>query len=240
MIPILMYHLISKPWSRGTPYRGLTVHPARFQRQMQWLHRLGYQGLSMRDLMPYLQGQKQGKVIGITFDDGYANVLENALPILLKYGFTATNYFVVRQIGGSNIWDAHEGVPSSVLMDSHGLKTWSDSGMEVGSHTLNHPVLARLSPELAKNEIFDSKDELEQLTGQPVQAFCYPYGKYVQQTVDLVRQAGYTNATTTERGLVRTDDDLLQLPRVEVRRSTGIFRFLQKCLTSLEDKKRST
>lgn len=239
MIPILMYHQIGKPWARGTPYRGLTVATSDFKRQMSWLNRLGYKGLSMTDLMPYLRGEKIGKVVGITFDDGYANVLENALPILSDYGFTATNYFVIRQLGGSNVWDHDEGVPKSVLMDKQGLLNWFEAGHEVGSHTLNHPVLARLSPELAINEIAQSKNELEQIIGQEVTAFCYPYGKYIDDTVAYVRQAGYTNATTTHRGLARFDDDLFILPRVEVRRSTNILRFLQKCLTNLEDKKRS-
>lgn len=238
MIPILMYHQIGKPWPRGTPYRGLTVATSDFRRQMRWLRRLGYQGLSMAKLMPYLRGEKSGKVVGITFDDGYANVLENALPILAECGFSATNYFVVRQLGGSNVWDRDEGVPPAVLMAKSGLLQWAAAGHEVGSHTLNHPVLARLSPELAINEIRASRQELEQITGTAVTAFCYPFGKYIDETVNFVRAAGYTSATTTARGLVRPDDDLLVLPRVEVRRSTNIIRFLQKCLTNLEDKKR--
>src|SRR5690606_39848854 len=78
MIPILMYHQVGQPGSKGAPYRGLTVHPADFRRQMTWLRRLGYRGLSMRDLMPYLRGEQQGKVVGITFDDGYRNVARSA------------------------------------------------------------------------------------------------------------------------------------------------------------------
>lgn len=90
-IPILMYHQIGEPAPRGTPYRGLTVHPASFRRQMTWLRRFGYRGLSMRDLMPYVRGERSGKVFGITFDDGYRNVHRNAMPVLGELGFTATN-----------------------------------------------------------------------------------------------------------------------------------------------------
>src|SRR5690606_27135184 len=105
MIPILMYHQVGLPAPRGTPFRSLTVHPDSFRRQMVWMHRLGYRGLSMRELVPYLAGQKQGKVFGITFDDGFRNVYEHALPVLNKLGFTSTNYFVVHQAGGTNVWD---------------------------------------------------------------------------------------------------------------------------------------
>src|SRR5690554_840479 len=104
MVPILMYHQIGEPAAKGAPYRSLTVHPAAFRRQMNWLRRLGYKGLSMRELLPYVRGEKHGKVVGITFDDGYRNVYRNALPVLRHNGFTATNYFVVQQLGGGNVW----------------------------------------------------------------------------------------------------------------------------------------
>lgn len=239
MIPILMYHQIGEPAARGTPYRGLTVHPRDFRRQMLWLRRLGYRGLSMAQLMPYLRGEKQGKVVGITFDDGYCNVLENAVPVLEDCGFHATNYFVARQLGGSNVWDHGEGVPPSPLMDASEIRAWTAAGHEVGSHTLNHPVLPGISPELAANEIRDSRDVLEQITGTPVTAFCYPYGKFTPALADCVRDAGYDSATTTARGLARNDDDLFALPRVAVVRSTLLPRFLLKTLTRLEDRKRA-
>lgn len=104
-IPILMYHQIDVPPPSGTPLRGLVVSPGSFDRQMLLLKLLGYRGLSMRDLEPYLKGEKKGKVVGITFDDGYQNNLHNALPILKKFGFTATCYAVSGMIGGTNSWD---------------------------------------------------------------------------------------------------------------------------------------
>ncbi|MFA5663990.1 polysaccharide deacetylase family protein [Castellaniella sp.] len=238
MIPILMYHQIDEPPVRGTPYRGLTVHPRSFRRQMHWMRRLGYQGLSMRQLMPYLDGRRKGRVFGITFDDGYENVLRHAAPILDACGFQATNYFVVQQLGGTNEWDRDEGVPPAPLMDVAGLREWVALGHEAGSHTLSHPALTRVPPEQAGLEIRDSRDRLEQLTGERVGAFCYPYGKLSTDLVDLVRAAGYDNATTTQRGLVRPTDDPFTLPRVAVMRSTHVLRFLQKCLTRLEDGKR--
>ena len=238
MIPILMYHQIGEPAPKGSPYRGLTVHPTKFRRQMTWLRRLGYRGLSMRELMPYVRGERHGKVVGITFDDGYRNVLENALPVLADVDFTATNYFVVRQLGGGNVWDYAEGVPHCDLMSADELRTWARAGHEVGSHTLNHPFLPKLSPELAANEIRDSRQALEQILGAPVESFCYPYGGESAALRQVVRAAGYSNATTTERGLVRPDEDLMGLPRIFVARSAHLVRFLQKCLTQMEDRRR--
>lgn len=205
---------------------------------MLWLRRFGYRGLSMHDLMPYIRGERHGKVIGITFDDGYRNVLENALPVLREADFTATNYFVARQINGGNVWDEKKGIPHSALMSREEILLWANAGQEVGSHTLDHPFLPDLSPELASYQIHQSKIELERALGVEVTAFCYPYGGYSAGVRSMVQKAGYANATTTEGGLVRQSDDLFALPRVTVARTTHIFRFLQKCLTQLEDKRR--
>ncbi len=238
MVPILMYHQVGEPGPKGTPYRSLTVHPDSFRRQMRWLRRLGYRGLSMRDIMPYVRGERRGKVVGITFDDGYRNVYRNALPVLRELGFTATNYFVVRQLGGGNIWDYEEGVAHSDLMSKEELLDWAAQGMEVGSHTLNHVKVPEVPEAEARHEIEDSRRELEDLVQQPVTAFCYPYGAENARVRELVSDAGYTNATTTAPGLAHAGDDPFGLPRVMVARSTHILRFLQKCLTKLEEERR--
>lgn len=238
MIPILMYHQVGQPAAKGSPYRGLTVHPADFKRQMSWMRRFGYRGLSMRDLMPYLTGQRRGKVFGITFDDGYRNVFQNAMPILDELDFTATNYFVARHLDGGNTWDYHKGIPHSDLMSLHEMRQWASAGHEVGSHTLDHVHLSEISPEIAHYQVSQSRVELEQLLGAPVGAFCYPYGDMSPEVRSMVQAAGYVNATTTQRGLVRSSDDLFCLPRITIARSTNIVRFLQKCLTRLEDKRR--
>ncbi len=238
MIPILMYHQIGQPAPKGSPYRGLTVRPSDFKRQMTWMHRLGYRGLSMRDLTPYLQGEAKGRVFGITFDDGYRNVLENALPVLCGLGFTSTNYFVARQFGGSNVWDHELGVVPSPLMSRDEARQWVEAGQEAGSHTLDHVHLSKVSPESANQQITQSRIELQEALGSDVTAFCYPYGSESPEVRRMVEQAGYRNATTTSGGLARPTDSLFGLPRVTVARSTNILRFLQKCLTRLEDKRR--
>jgi len=238
LIPILTYHQIDVPAPRGTPFRALTVHPADFRRQMRWLARLGYRGLSMRELLPYVRGERQGKVVGITFDDGFRNVFVHALPVLQELGFSATNYFVARQLGGSNVWDHAIGVPPSPLMTVDEMRAWARAGQEVGSHTLDHAHLDALPRAAARVQIAQAREVLAQHIAADVQSFCYPYGALSPAVRDLVAEAGYTNATTTERGLARRDDDVLLLPRITVARTVNILRFLQKCLTRLEDRRR--
>lgn len=237
-IPILMYHQVGPLPPRGTPYRGLTVDTDDFKRQMSWMRRFGYRGLSMRDLMPYLRGERSGKVFGITFDDGYRNVHHNAMPVLAQLGFTATNYFVARQFGGSNVWDHAQGVPPSPLMTVDEMREWAAAGNEVGSHTLDHVHLPQLDPDEARRQISASRLELEDALDGPVTAFCYPYGEYNETLMAMARDAGYDNATLTKRGVANAQDDPMGLPRVLVAGSTGLISFLRKTLTRYEDRKR--
>lgn len=238
-IPILTYHQVDQPPPRGTPFRSLVVSPAAFARQMALLRLLGYRGMSMSALEPYLLGGKAGKVVGITFDDGYANNLEWALPVLRRHGFSATCYVVSSQIGGSNFWDHDHGVPAQALMDQPQLQAWVSAGQELGAHTSNHVDLTRVDERTAYREMADCKRDLESQLGVVVRHFCYPYGRYGPELMALARQLGFITATTTERARARPADDAFALPRVPILRSTTLPMFWVKLATAYEDGKRS-
>jgi peptidoglycan/xylan/chitin deacetylase (PgdA/CDA1 family) len=233
-IPILMYHQIDVPPPSGTPLRGLVVSPGSFARQMFLLNHLGYKGLSMRDLEPYLNGEKQGKVVGISFDDGYKNILQNALPVLLKNNFTATCYAVSSMMGGTNSWDSGL-VAEKSLMTVADWRTWLTSGMDVGSHTRTHADLTKLTTDESVDQIVNSKNELQDTLGCEVRHFCYPYGRFDATHIEQVRQAGYVTATTTRRGRVHVSDDLMILRRVLVAQATHLLNFSLKVITKYED-----
>lgn len=238
VIPILMYHQIDVPPPSGTPLRGLVVSPAAFSRQMMILRLLGYKGLSLSDLMPYLRGEKRGKVVGLTFDDGYLNNLENAMPVLCQEGFTATCYAVSAMLGGHNDWDADKGIARKKLMGVADWREWLSAGMEIGSHTRHHADLTVIDSIAAGREIAGAKQELEDCFGTAVQHFCYPYGRYSDRDRDLVEEAGYLTATTTHRGRVHPDTNRLLLPRAMVAQATQPWQFLLKILTAYEDRRR--
>lgn len=233
-IPILMYHQIDAPPVRGTPLRGLVVAPASFAWQMNMLRRLGYKGLSMRDLEPFLNSEKHGKVVGITFDDGFRNNLYNALPILQRHEFTATCYGVSAMLDGTNAWDKAL-VAQAPLMSKHEWCLWSAAGMDVGSHTRHHANLTKLTPLQANDEIVVAKQELQSNIGCAVDHFCYPYGWFGPEHVDMVRAAGYHTAVTTQRGRVQPNSDVYRLKRVMVARATNPLQFYLKVATRYED-----
>src|SRR5690606_32869345 len=120
-----------------------------------------------------------------------------------KLGFTSTNYFVVHQAGGTNVWAKSIGVPASPLMTIEQMRAWVRAGQEAGSHTLDHVRLSELNIDEAAIQIKESKNQLEELLDVEVSAFCYPYGDESATVRDMVRRAGYSNATTTRGGLAR-------------------------------------
>lgn len=235
-IPILMYHQIDAPPPRGTPLRGLIVAPSSFAWQMSMLRLMGYRGLSMRDLLPYLKGELQGKVVGITFDDGYQNNLHHALPILQRHGFSATCYGVSSMIGGTNAWDRGK-VAEKPLMTLDDWRRWHAAGMDVGSHTCTHAKLTELPADAARDEIARSRQDMERAIGSEVRHFCYPYGWYRDEHVQMTRDAGYATATTTHRGHVHAGHDLFTLRRIMVARATNPLQFFMKIATSYEDRR---
>jgi len=238
-IPILTYHHTEQAPPKGFPMRSLWVSPSSFSTQMHWLSLLGYRGLSMSDLMPYLQGEKKGKVVGITLDDGYQSNVIQALPILKNHGFSATCYVVSGRLGQHNEWDSAIGMAKAALMSGEDMRTWVDAGMEVGSHTCSHADLNLLSYEEARHEMLQSKSDLENLLQKSVTQFCYPYGHFSHEHEAMVSQVGYKAATTTHRGRACSTDRMTALPRVPVVRSTYSIQFLLKILTGYEDSKRS-
>ncbi|MEI7514577.1 MAG: polysaccharide deacetylase family protein [Betaproteobacteria bacterium] len=241
-IPILMYHQIDVPPPKGSAMRGLVVAPRTFFWHMACLWLMGYRGLSMGSLEPYLRGERQGRVFGITFDDGYSNNLYRALPILQRFGFSSTCYVVVGLVGQHNSWDAPQGIAQVPLMDAAQLQQWVDAGQEVGSHTMTHARLPDLAPDQQQREIAQSKQALEALVQQQggVRHFCYPYGLCDVSSVQAVQNTGYTTATTTKRGRVNLHAPLhahlLLLPRVLVSRTTTWAHLLLKCFTAYEDR----
>jgi len=215
-----MYHQIAKAPPKGAPYRSLYVAPDDFSKQMDLLRRLGYQGLSMGDLLPYLKGEKRGRVFGITFDDGYLNNLENALPVLEDNGFTSTCYVVSGLLGQTNVWDREVGVEQVSLMNQSQLSQWIAGGQEIGGHTRHHRRLRTLNDEDVQSEILGCLIDLETALGIPIRHFCYPYGEFDDSHVFAAREAGYYTATTTHPGRCHVGTDLLRLPRITVARRT--------------------
>ena len=236
-IPILVYHQIDAAPPKGAPFRSLYVSPAAFARQMLLLRWLGYRGLSMSGLEPYLRGEKTGKVAGITFDDGYLNNLDHALPVLQRHGFSATCYAVSGLAGRTNQWDHAAGIAQVPLMDAAQMRQWVAGGQEIGSHTHNHINLLETADDTCMDEIELGKSGLEAAIGGPVRHFCYPYGRFAAKHASMVAELGFATSTTTERSRCHAGSSLFELPRVPVLRSTSLPLFWLKLSSAYEDRR---
>jgi len=214
---ILMYHSV-EPYTED-PYR-ITVRPERFERQLRWLRRHGLRGVSMRDLRaaPDPRG-----LVGLTFDDGYADFVTRVLPALRRYGFTATVYVVGGAVGGHNAWDADG--PRKPLMTADDVRRIADAGVEVGSHSLTHPRLPAVDDRALQDEIGASRVALADLVGGPVDGFCYPYGAAGRREVAMVALAGYGYACAVG---ARTHAGPHALPRTYIGDSDSAPRLYAK------------
>jgi peptidoglycan/xylan/chitin deacetylase (PgdA/CDA1 family) len=224
-------------------------------------------------------GTLPARAICVTFDDGYANNCEVALPILKQHGVPATvfvapgflnggcmfNDIVIEAMraapvdfdltdlgfarfrlgdGASRMHAAIEvlgkakylepaqrqrtvhailersgaPLPTHLMMTDEQVRTLARAGIEIGAHTMNHPILASIDDATARQEIVESKRRLEEIIGAPVRSFAYPNGKpeqdYKRVHVEMARAAGFELALSTSWGAASASSDLFQIPRV--------------------------
>lgn len=275
-ISILIYHrVVSEPDALLPDLPSA----AEFDRQLAAVERW-FTVLPLREAAARLRdGTLPVRSACVTFDDGYADNADVALPVLRRRGIPATFFVSTSYIDGGRMWNdsvietirAKQGdaldarpigldaldisttaarrqaidrvlsalkylpqeerqkqadtlaahaprpLPSDLMMSADQVRTLHASGMEIGAHTVTHPILARVDPVRASGEIRDSKRRLEAITGKPVTLFAYPNGKpgrdYGREHVGMVRDLGFEAAVSTAWGVANAQSDAFQLPR---------------------------
>jgi peptidoglycan/xylan/chitin deacetylase (PgdA/CDA1 family) len=217
---VLMYHSIA---AVDDDPNQVCVPPDRFTQQLEWMHRRGLRGVAVRELWQATRRSSAAGLVGLTFDDGYQDFLTTALPILERYGFTATLFVVAGLIGGENSWD---GGPRWPLLGKEELNEVKARGMEIGSHGMSHARLAGLDRTTLRRELEDSRELLSELLGEAVDGFCYPYGSLDDSTIRAVRETGYAYACGVKVPLSMVSQ--FSLPRMHVGRRDGQLRLAVK------------
>lgn len=224
---VLMYHSLGE--ARSEEELRYCCSPKLFARQMQWLRASGYRVLPLRSVVRGVTGLEPlpPQAVAITFDDGFADFREHAVPILTRNGFPATVFVVSGYIGHTNEWMQARGFPARPLLSAPALRELSAHGIEVGSHTRTHPRLDELVNNEVEAELRDSRKALEDILGSPVRYFAYPYGRFN----DAVRKAvseTYEAACSTRSGFNRRGDDHYAIRRLEIRGGDSLWTFRQK------------
>ncbi|WP_300605659.1 polysaccharide deacetylase family protein [Trebonia sp.] len=203
---ILMYHAVDT--ADHDPHM-LSVRPDRFAAQMGWLRRRGLRGVAVGTLVAAMHASRARGLVGITFDDGYASVLANAVPELLRREFTATVFVIAGRVGQVNDWD--RGTPWPLLSRSQ-IGELAAAGIEIGSHSATHQPLAGADPELLEAEVRGSRDSLSRLADAEIRGFAYPYGSMDAAARRAVRAAGYEYGCAVRTPWAQLG--LMALPRV--------------------------
>jgi peptidoglycan/xylan/chitin deacetylase (PgdA/CDA1 family) len=220
---ILMYHSIGR--LPEDPIKHFTS-PERFHEHMNYLKRRGLRGVSIRELhQAVVAGDVKG-LVGITFDDGYKDFLQVAVPALEDLGFSATVFAVGGMLGRENDWEHdYTPMPRLKLLEAEDLREVSRRGMEVGAHGMSHVKLASLGPEQLEEEVKGSRRLLSEMLGEEVEGFSYPYGSFDSAALEAVRRARYTYACAAPS---QVDWNQYALPRIPVADNDHLLRFAAK------------
>jgi peptidoglycan/xylan/chitin deacetylase (PgdA/CDA1 family) len=219
-LPILMYHSVAEDLdeARG-PYFRTVTSPAAFARQIDLLRALGYESITLGRALALLEAGRGGAAIGrkvvITFDDGFADFSDTAWPLLQAAGFTATVFLPSDFVGRPFINGRRCLSPAQV----RGL---AECGVEFGSHSASHRCLVDLGVVELDAELRGSKALIEDISGQAVTTFSYPFRfpeqdrRFVSLLACLLDDCGYRGGVTTAIGCARPHDDVHFLPRLPV------------------------
>lgn len=216
--PILMYHYISEPPEDADQYRvDLSVPPERFREQMQYLADHGFTTVDLYDLALATTARSTlpEKPVILTFDDGYLDNYQYAFPILKEFGFKGT-FFVITEF---------------VDLNRPGYMTWemieemAAAGMRIEPHSKTHPDLSGKGRDTLIWEMLGSQQTIEAHIGYTPRFFCYPGGRYDEDTIAMLEELDYWGAVTTAGGKWHGHADRYEWSRLRMRYTTDLPTF---------------
>jgi peptidoglycan/xylan/chitin deacetylase (PgdA/CDA1 family) len=201
---ILTYHSLDLSGS------AISIAPNLFRSQMEMLARSGTPVVSL------LKVRQHPGSVALTFDDGYLNFFEHALPVLAEYQFPATVFVVSGYCGLQNCWRSRQRCPARLeLMGWREIREAARLGIALGAHTVNHPDLSALPEDEVDRELRDCRSSLEDRTSQAVETFAYPYGAW-NPVIRLAVSRHFRLGCGTALGYIDARSDPFVLPRIDV------------------------
>jgi peptidoglycan/xylan/chitin deacetylase (PgdA/CDA1 family) len=209
---LLMYHELELPnrtlCNSEKGYTRYVLQETDFQRQISYLSNQGFFGLNVSEGLNF--SNHKDKAVVITFDDGCETDLIAAAPILKAYNFNATFYVVAGFLGKPG------------YLSTNQLRELSDSGFEIGSHSMTHRYLSDLTKEDIYFEISQSKNHLEQIIGKSINHFSCPGGRWSKTAAQIAKESGYSSMATSQIGTINSNSSRFSLARNPIMQSTTL------------------
>jgi len=217
---ILAYHRIN-PWYKKD---AITVSPRSFKYHMSYLFLKGFRFITLDEYIEQTFHPSKNAVI--TFDDGFADNFWFVLEILKKFKITPIIFLTVSYIETDKIFSRYQNKKKDRFLNWKEVIEMSKNGVEFGSHTLTHPHLTKIEKEQAERETSNSKKIIEDKIGKEVKFFCYPYGDYNSEIIEIVEKAGYKAAVVNRKRTTKVTK--FTLPRVGIYSHNNKFIFRLK------------
>lgn len=200
-----------------------------FIEQMEWL-KFNARVATLNEIVTALTQRRpfHERTVVLTFDDGFEDFYSVAAPVLRCHGFPACVFLPTAYCGKTNAWAGQpDWVEKRPLLDWDRIAELAQQGFEFGAHSRTHPDLTRLPETEAEREIRECRKEIETRISQPVEFFCYPYGRWHHPVREIV-QRYYLGACSTAAGALQGMADPYALPRVDAHyvRNPSLFRNL--------------
>lgn len=213
MRAILTWHSID---SSNSP---ISVSREQFGRQLEWLERSGLQVVALEELLGL---PDEVNATALTFDDGLASVVSEAVPALEARGWSATLFVVTSRVGFDNRWPGADArVPTFAALGWESLGQLQDRGFNIGAHTRHHPRLPRCDDAVLEDELLGAADEIQTRLGRRPEVFAYPYGELDSRCAARVA-ARYRWGCTTEIRALGAGESAVRLPRIDARYLRGV------------------
>jgi peptidoglycan/xylan/chitin deacetylase (PgdA/CDA1 family) len=225
---ILMYHSI------GYNDVFFTVRPEEFQWQMNYLKDNQFNVVWVDEILKYIKDDRDipQRTIALTFDDGYQDLYNNALPVLNNNKFKSTVFLPTGYVGQEMTNSNKISLP---LLNWEQIREVHKNGLvKFGPHGVKHIHLTDLDSIGVSYEINESRRLIREYLGEVCNVFCYPRGKYSLEVMDKVACYGFSAAVTVERGIVNQRANIFALKRNSVDSSTTRAQFIGKLNYSVE------
>ncbi|MEI7025949.1 polysaccharide deacetylase family protein [Paenibacillus sp. y28] len=212
-IPVLNYHSIAI--DPGNP---AALTPDKLEAQLSYLAEEGYTTLTLQQFTDIMEDKQKppAKPVLLTFDDGYTDNYETAMPLIRKYDFHATLFMTPGWVDkpGYLSWEQ--------------VKEMQKAGWDVMPHGMSHPKLNQLNAERQAQEIIEARKLIEAQLGVTADIFCYPYGLYNKQTLAILKEQGFRYAFTIDQGFTDPGQQPLQLKRIFVDGNQSLPSFIRR------------